>query len=226
MKEIWKEVPFDARYKISNKGNVKSLVYGYERLLKPVLGHTGYYFVRIKSKAYMVHRLVALAFIPTKDTLLHIDHKDGNKLNNNVDNLRWCTQKENNNNPITKTRISQSLIGGKRTEEQKQRMKEAQQKAKPMLGKHHSKETSEKFKQRKPPMLGKFGSENPNSMSVAIINDNGQIVECFASSLLAHKKYGIARESICRCCNGKQKTAGGYKWAYIPKIYITKEIEL
>lgn len=217
MKEIWKEVPFDARYKVSNKGNVKSLVYGYERLLKPVLGHTGYYFVRIKSKAYMVHRLVALAFIPTKDTLLHIDHTDGNKLNNNVDNLRWRTQKENNNNPITKERISKALLGSKRTKEQKQRMKEAQQKAKTMLGKHPSKETLEKFKYRKNGMKGKFGKDNPNSKPVAMLDINGNIVKMFASSLIVFQQYGIDRGSICRCCNGKQKTAGGYRWKYIDK---------
>jgi hypothetical protein len=215
MEEIWKEVPFDARYKVSNKGNIKSLVYGYERLLKPVLGHTGYYFVRIKSKAYMVHRLVALAFIPTKDTLLHIDHKDGNKLNNNVDNLRWCTQKENNNNPITKERISKALLGSKRTEEQKQRMKEAQQKAKPMLGKHHSKETLEKFKYKKNGMKGKFGKYNPNSKPVAMLDINGNILKMFANSLIAFQQHGIDRGSICKCCNGKRKTAGGYKWKYI-----------
>lgn len=215
MEEIWKEVPFDARYKVSNKGNIKSLVYGYERLLKPVLGHTGYYFVRIKSKAYMVHRLVALAFIPTKDTLLHIDHKDGNKLNNNVDNLRWCTQKENNNNPITKERISKALLGSKRTEEQKQRMKEAQQKAKPMLGKHHSKETLEKFKYRKNGMKGKFWKCNPNSKPVAMLDINGKILKMFANSLIAFQQHGIDRGSICKCCNGKRKTAGGYRWKYI-----------
>lgn len=217
MEEIWKDIPFDSRYKVSNMGNVKSFVYHDERLLNPVLHNTGYYFVRIKSKAYMVHRLVAMAFIPTKDTSLHVDHIDGNRLNNDVRNLRWCTQKENNNNPITRKRISEKLLGSKRTPEQRQRMSEAQLKAKTMLGKKHRLETLEKFKHRKPSMLGKFGKGNPNSIPVAIIDDNGKIVECFASSLLAFRKYGIARESICRCCNGKQKTAGGYKWTYIPK---------
>ena len=55
-------------------------------------------------------------------------------------------------------------------------------------------------------------------MPVAIIDDNDKIIETFANSLLAYQKYGIARESICRCCNGKQKTAGGYRWIYVSKI--------
>lgn len=87
MEEIWKEIPFDSRYIISNTGKVLSKV-GHSHYLKPVLHNTGYYFVRIKSKMYMVHRLVALAFIPTSNTSLHIDHIDGNKLNNMVENLR------------------------------------------------------------------------------------------------------------------------------------------
>lgn len=226
MEEIWKELPFDTRYKVSNMGNVISSAYGKPHALKPVLHNKGYYFIRIKSKMYTIHRLVALLFIPTENTSLHVDHINGNKLDNSVDNLRWCTQKENNNNPITKERISKALIGGKRNPEQKRRMSIAQQKAKPMLGKKHHPETLEKFKHRKPSMLGKFGKDNPNSMPVAIVDNNERIVECFASSLLAFRKYGIARESICRCCNGKQKTAGGYKWRYIPKIYLEKEIEI
>ena len=223
--EIWKTLDIDKRYSISSHGNIVSRVYGKEHLLHPVVDSRGYYYVRIKGKAYNIHRLVAMAFIPTSDKTLHIDHIDGDKLNNTIENLRWCTQKENNNNPITRKRISEGLLGSKRTPEQRKRMSEAQQKAKPMLGKHHSKETLEKFKQRKPSMLGKTGKDNPNSMPVAIIDDDGRIVECFASSLLAHKKYGIAMESICRCCNGKQKTAGGYKWAYVLRIF-DKEIEL
>lgn len=217
MEEIWKDIPFDTRYKVSNMGNVKSFVYHNERLLNPVLHNTGYYFVRIKSKAYMVHRLVAMAFIPTKDTSLHIDHIDGNRLNNDVRNLRWCTQKENNNNPITRARISKRLMGGKRTPEQRERMSAAQRKVKSRLGKHHSKETLEKFKYRRNGMKGKFGKDNPNSRPVAMIDEKGNIVEVFDSSLIVNRVYGIARESICRCCNGKQKTAGGYMWKYIDK---------
>ena len=202
---------------MSSIGNAKSIINGKLHILHPVIDSRGYYYIRIRNKAYNIHRLVALAFLPTVDTSLHIDHIDGNKLNNNVSNLRWCTQKENNNNPITRARISDKLTGTKRTIEQRKRMSAAQQKSKPMLGKKHSRETLEKFKTRKPSMLGKFGKDNPNSKPVAMVDDFGNIIRVFENSLFIQQEFGIARESISRCCTGKNKTAGGYKWKYVEK---------
>ena len=207
----------DDRYYVSPRGEVMSIINGKVHILRPMISRVGYYYVRIRKKAYSIHRLVALAYIPTKNTSLHIDHIDGNRKNNQIENLRWCTPKENSNNPLTRLRISQSLIGGKRTPEQRERMKIAQQKAKPMLGKKHSQATLEKFKHRKPPMLGRVGKNNPKSKPIAMIDDAGNVLRVFACSLDAQVELGIARESISRCCTGKSKTAGGRKWKYIDK---------
>lgn len=54
-----------------------------------------------KRKSVLLHRLVAMAFIPNQDGLPEIDHIDGNPENNRADNLRWVTHKQNCNNPIT-----------------------------------------------------------------------------------------------------------------------------
>lgn len=67
-----------------------------ERELTYALNNRGYYSVGIKRKTYMVHRLVALAFIPNPDNKPCVNHLDGNKTNNHISNLEWCSVKENN----------------------------------------------------------------------------------------------------------------------------------
>lgn len=67
-----------------------------ERELTYTLNNRGYFSVGIRRKTFMVHRLVALAFIPNLEQKPYVNHIDGNKLNNHVSNLEWCTVKENN----------------------------------------------------------------------------------------------------------------------------------
>lgn len=55
----------------------------------------GYCFIKHKQKAYRVHRLVAEKYLPNPNKLPIINHKDGDKTNNCVDNLEWCTQTHN-----------------------------------------------------------------------------------------------------------------------------------
>lgn len=89
----------NGRYQISNLGRVKSLI-GHEKILKPEL-RTGYYSVNLcKNGTYKhirIHRLVAETFLPNPDGLPMINHKDENRLNNNITNLEWCDNKYNSN---------------------------------------------------------------------------------------------------------------------------------
>lgn len=99
MKEIWKPISgYENLYKISNLGNVISL--RNNRFLKHHM-IKGYLFVQLskdgKSRNYLVHRLVAGAFIDNPNNLPEINHKDENPLNNVVFNLEWCTHKYNMN---------------------------------------------------------------------------------------------------------------------------------
>lgn len=70
-----------------------------KRVLKPTIGSGGYYEYSTKvdgrKKKLYQHRLVAIAFVPNPFGYKVVNHKDGNKLNNNPDNLEWCTDKQN-----------------------------------------------------------------------------------------------------------------------------------
>ena len=120
MKEIWKDIPeYEGLYQVSNLGNVRSLNYnrtGEIKLLKQ--GNVNGYKVVIlykdgKKKNYLVHRLVAIAFLPNPNNLPIINHKDENPSNNNVNNLEWCTQAYNTNyGEGIKRRVQSRLLSG------------------------------------------------------------------------------------------------------------------
>ena len=72
--------------------------------LKYTIHTKGYYQVYFLGQTYLVHRLIAEAFIPNPDKKPCVDHCNGDKLLNTPENLKWVTYKENNNNPITKAK--------------------------------------------------------------------------------------------------------------------------
>ena len=105
--EIWCPiVGYEGLYEISNHGRVKSLsrldargALRREKLLKPRTVTDGYQQVLLhldgKAKAFLVHRLVALAFLDNPAALPIINHKNGGRADNRADNLEWCTQLQN-----------------------------------------------------------------------------------------------------------------------------------
>ena len=129
MKEQWKKIDIlnlKYEYKVSNLGRVKSedmeskTPTGYPairkgRILKPRKDGAGYLRVALPIidkgyKNFSVHRLVAQAFIPNPKKLPQVNHKDENKLNNNIDNLEWCTDEYNLNYGTRNKSISESMI--------------------------------------------------------------------------------------------------------------------
>lgn len=109
MQEIWKDIPnYEGLYQASNFGRIKSIqyfnhannkIYPREKILKPILNEKGYCRVDLsksgESKRHRVHRLVAKTFLPNPYNLLEVNHIDGNKQNNNVNNLEWCSRSHN-----------------------------------------------------------------------------------------------------------------------------------
>lgn len=97
MTEVIKDIKgFEGRYTISNLGIVRSLLTG--KVMKPSITKSGYQRVNLRYahsrdyKSLLVHRLVAMNFLPNPDHYNEINHKDCNRLNNKVSNLEWCNR--------------------------------------------------------------------------------------------------------------------------------------
>ena len=140
-----------------------------ERILKQRLGNRGYMQICLhienKKKLLSVHRLVAQAFIDNPNNLPQVNHIDGNKQNNKVENLEWCTAKENGIHAY-KTGL----------------------------------------------IKAKLGEQHSNCKKIIQYDLQGNSIKEWKYIDEAQKQLKI--NNICKCCQGKQKTAGGYIWRY------------
>lgn len=119
---IWKRMLYHGKdlgdyYLVSNTGEIKGVKTG--KIRKKNIDHQGYYFVNISlgtrciRPTIKIHRAVAETFLINVNNYQVINHKDGNKLNNNIENLEWCTQKYNTQHAI-QNRLADPGHGRKR----------------------------------------------------------------------------------------------------------------
>ena len=126
--EEWKSIPgYEGLYEVSSYGRVRSVErcdrFNHKivsKILKPNYVNSGYFRVGMYKnktfKYYLIHRLVAQAFIPNPDNLPQVNHKDEDKSNNRVDNLEWCSRSYNMNyGTLQQRRIQTNINNGKYT---------------------------------------------------------------------------------------------------------------
>lgn len=127
--EIWKEVNgTNGALEVSSNGRVKSNLRD-GRVLKPQIDNKGYLRIRVtldrKRCSFKVHRLVAQAFLSNPECKPQVNHIDGNKQNNHVDNLEWTTNRENVKHAISSGLFEPSFYGAATSNERRKLKVEA-----------------------------------------------------------------------------------------------------
>lgn len=121
--EIWKDIKdYEGLYQVSNYGRVRSLNYkrtGKTKVLRYNEIRGGYLSVYLcrngKRKMFLVHRLVAQAFLPNWFDEPQVNHRDENPKNNHVDNLEWCSSSYNINYGTRIERVIEKMTNGKQS---------------------------------------------------------------------------------------------------------------
>lgn len=240
MEEIWKPVPIeglDTRYEVSNLGNIRST----ERIIttknrwgvahirhasSAISTHrdkAGYMVVVLRSDTkkhnLFVHRLVAMAFLPNPNNYPCVDHLDTDRANNNIENLKWCSHKENSLNPITRKHLSASMMGNQRTKGKVFTIEHRMKIAEANKGKKHKESTKEKIRNS---LTGRKAKEETRLKRCKPINQytlDGEFIRQWPSGTDAARELGLGWSNILRCANPKtkNKTAGGFIWKYADK---------
>ena len=221
IQEIWKDVVgWEGFYLVSNLGNIRSLdrmIGGSSspngrlkkgRLRKLLIMDGKYISINLtdvknkKSTRNSVHVFVAQAFIENPLNKPCVNHIDGNKHNNHVSNLEWCTYKENSSHAAKLGLRKPTVVSDKHKEALRQYQKKAKS-----LEKWQSNNKEKMREMALSASLGQVKSVNQFSIDGVFIKKWFSIAEASRGTNSSHK-------GISKCAKGKQETSGGFKWKY------------
>lgn len=206
--EEWKPIKeYEELYEVSSFGRIRSLdkiIKTHNRfgnmnkkikgkIIKEVINKkTGYSQIILSKeknkKMFLIHRLVLENFIPNPENKPQVNHIDGNKQNNNLNNLEWCTRSGNIKHSF-KTGLSHSNF---KTQSGKKHH---------FYGKHHNENAKKKMK------LSHY-------KKVIQFDKNNNFIKEWNGIKEVEEVLKISNGNISECCKGNRKTAGGYIWRY------------
>lgn len=199
MCEVWREVSgYEGLYDVSNFGNIRSRNYrtwGITKNLTPKINNKGYLYVFLtknkECKCKLVHRLVAEAFLENKAGLPIVNHRDANPFNNNVENLEWCTQSYN---------VDYYIINHSNRERRKKSGEIRKDQLPVYTNKYKVKKTGR--------------TNRRHNIEIVQLSVDDEVIGIFKNARDVVHVKGYNEFSITECCDGRRKTAYGYKWRY------------
>lgn len=218
-------IPQISGFNITRSGEIYNRETGRKRKL--CLNRSGYSRITIKTKTYLVHRLVAKTYLSNPNNLPQVNHKNGIKTDNRVENLEWCSRSHN-----VKHAFETGLNKGssRRVVQIKIVETEGETEVYDSMGKA-SKSTGVsiasisiacKNENRKPGGYKWSYRDNCDQISngfskkikaIKIVKEE-RFVNCFESVERAAESLGVHPTSIFSCCKGRNKTCKGYIWKY------------